>query len=158
MPDPTPSPPASDQPTVPVAEALRYQQRAREAQQQLEALGAEQAQLRQQLDESRQTIASLERRQKIDQLLAESDTVDLAAARLLTEAAVADMDEPDLQLAVQDLRRSKPYLFHAAPRLSTLAPALDPPHTAPEEDAAARAAQTGDRRDLLTYLRLRRKA
>ena len=156
MPEPTPPTAPPEAPTVSVAEALRHQQRAREAQQQLEALGAEHAQLKQQLDESQQTIAALERRQRIDQLLAESDTVDLAAARLLTEAAVADMDEPDLQLAVQDLRRSKPYLFHAAPRLSTMAPALDLPDTAPEQDAAARAAQTGDRRDLLTYLRLLR--
>jgi len=162
MPDAPPTststPTATDDATVPVGEALRHQQRARAAEQRLEALAAERDRFKQQLEQTQQTVAALERRQKIDQLLAESDTVDLEAARLLTEVAVAQMDEPDVKLAVEDLRRDKPYLFRAPESVSAMSPALDPPPGAPQEDAAARAAQTGDRRALLAYLRLRRKA
>lgn len=111
------------------------------------------------LDEARETIAHLERRQHIDALLRDADAIDLDAARLLTEHAVGAMDEPDLAMAVQDLRRHKPYLFQRpgdtgrgvmGPRLDT-----DPPD--PAAHAAAQAMQTGSRRDLLAYLRLRRR-
>jgi hypothetical protein len=152
MPDPThdatpPDPPS--QPSVPVAEAARYRQQALAAQQQAQAL-------RRELEASRQTISALERRQRIDALLAESDTIDLEAARLLTEVAVAGMDEPDLKLAVDDLRRQRPYLFGAGRiTTSTLAPHEDdPPHA--QDHAADQAARTGDRRALLDYLRMRR--
>jgi len=117
--------------------------------------------LQRELDASRQTIDHLERRQRIDALLAASDPVDLEAARLLTEAAVAQMSEPDVAAAVDDLKRHKPFLFRPHPRprpgndTAVMSPAVD------EEDdttarAAAEAAATGDRRDLLRYLRLRR--
>ncbi len=114
-------------------------------------------QLEGQLDQSRQTVEALERRQSIDALLAEADTIDLEAARLLTQIAVAEMDEPDLELAVQDLRQSKPYLFRT-PQVtqgSAMSPEVEP-HTR-EIQAADRAAMTGDRRDLLAYLRLKRR-
>lgn len=112
--------------------------------------------LRQQLDESRRTIAALERRQQIDELLAESEPIDREAARLLTEAAVMAMDEPDIELAVQDLRRHKPWLFRPRVAAGSAMPARVEPPTDAAEEAASRAAATGDRRDLLRYLRLRR--
>lgn len=105
------------------------------------------------LEQSRQTVTRLERRQKIDALLADSDTVDMDLARLLTEAAVEMMDEPDLRMAIDDLRRTKPYLFRrhhterAMPARSHGA--------APAEQAARKATESGHRRDLLSYLRLR---
>ncbi|MCE9590166.1 MAG: hypothetical protein K8S99_06545 [Planctomycetes bacterium] len=108
------------------------------------------------LEQSRQMISRLERRQKIDELLADSDTVDVELARLLTEAAVEMMDEPDLKLAIDDLRQSKPYLFrHRAPDRAMSARSPDPRHTH-ADNAARRAVETGKRRDLLSYLRLRR--
>jgi hypothetical protein len=55
---------------------------------------------------------------------------------------------------VEDLRRHKPYLFRQArPRMSG-ATLPEPIPTA--DHAAAEARATGDRRDLLRYLRLRR--
>lgn len=112
--------------------------------------------LRRQLDESRQTIVSLERRQRIDELLAEVEPIDRDVARLLTEAAVARMDEPDVALAVEDLRHHKPWLFRPAQQVGRAMPARIQPSTEAAEEAAAHAAATGDRRDLLRYLRLRR--
>lgn len=142
---------------VPVGEAIRYRKRAQTAEQQLGELHDRFAQLQSQLDESQQTITSLERRQKIDALLTDSDAIDLEAARLLTEISVSQMDEPDVSAAVDDLRRQKPYLFRQRRNGhdSAMSPRVDPPST--QTLAAERAAATGDRRDLLDYLRLRRR-
>jgi len=108
------------------------------------------------LSQLRQTVSSLERRQKVDALLSDAEAVDFEVARLLTEAAVEAMDEPDVAIVVEELRRSKPYLFR---RRDVGASAMGPKsrHVVEHcDEAAAVAAQTGDRRDLLRYLRLRR--
>ncbi len=120
-------------------------------------------QLRTELDQARATIAQLERRQKIDDLLRDADAVDLDATRLLTELAVGQMSEPDVAAAVADLKRHKPHLFHRADRAAhsggggggVMGARHDEPDAAADE-AAQRAAATGHRRDLLRYLRLRR--
>ena len=116
-------------------------------------------QLQSDLEQARREIASLERRQKIDRLLTESDPVDLEVARLLTEAAVEMMDEPDVKLAIDDLRRQKPFLFRR--KSESVGAAASMPARVRSVDqraqaAARRAVESGDRRDLLRYLRLRR--
>jgi len=102
---------AGNDPLVPVSEAIRYRKRAQAAEQKLEEINQKFNALQTKLSEAGQTISSLERRQKMDALLTESDSIDLEAARLLTEHAVTLMDEPDIKLAIEDLKRSKPYLF-----------------------------------------------
>jgi hypothetical protein len=87
--------------------------------------------------------------------------VDVEVARLLTQAAVEAMEQPDVAAAIDELRRRKPYLFRQRRRPEASAmPARS--HTAAgasrANDAAEAAAATGDRRDLLRYLRLRRAA
>jgi hypothetical protein len=138
--------------------------------QRVASLQSELAQLQQQLHDARQTAQKLERSRKIDALLAESDAVDLGVARLLTEAAVVDMDEPDLKLIIADLRRSKPFLFRQrsnasntnhpsdtppAPRAVAQGLRITPPPLQTQQ-AAQQALATGSRRDVLRYLRLRR--
>ena len=143
---------------VPVSEAIRYRKRAQTAEQQLEQLNEQVRVMNAKLQEAGQTISSLERRQQVDALLMDADAIDLEAARLLTEQAVLQMDEPDVKMAVDDLRRYKPYLFrrrHEA-ELSAMSPAVPSNGHDPAEEAAEHAAITGDRRDLLRYLRLRR--
>ncbi|MEM1211882.1 MAG: hypothetical protein AAGI68_06225 [Planctomycetota bacterium] len=120
--------------------------------QQLEAL-------HEQLRQREAQIAQLERRQQIDARLTEADPLDLGTARLLTEAAIQHMDEPDIETAVTELRRDKPWLFRTqgTPQAFPFAPEANPLHEPdPADEAAAHAASTGNRRDLLTYLRLRR--
>ena len=145
MPDPTPDPP----PTTP----------ATPAKDDLDTLRHRLGDLQARLTVSDEIIASLERRQKIDAHLAQSDVVDLEVARLLTEAAVTQMDEPDVALAVKDLRRDKPYLFRDRPSPGASAMSerfdFDPLHD--QADTAARAA-AGDKRALDRYLRLRRSS
>ncbi|MBI1335833.1 MAG: hypothetical protein GC164_02595 [Phycisphaera sp.] len=145
---------------VPVSEAIRYRRRAQNAEQSLQDLRQKFDALTSQLDDARQTIDQLERRRKIDELLSDSDTIDAQAARLLTEIAVEQMDDPDIQLAVDELKRHKPYLFRKRSNGHALAmPARsDAEHTHHTlRQAADDAVNTGNRRDLLRYLRLRRK-
>lgn len=144
---------------VPVTEAIRYRKRAQSAEQQLTGLQAQLAEAQQRVEQAEQTIQSLERRQRIDALLAEADAMDVDAARLLTEAAVQSMEEPDVAEAVEDLRRHKPYLFHPDSSQAVglaLAPEIEGLDD-PLAQAAEQAQHSGDRRDLLRYLRLRRR-
>ena len=117
------------------------------------------------LAETRKQLEAAERRQKIDQALLEADTVDLETARLLTEVAVGLMSDGDVQQAVDELRRRKPYLFRhrwagraisGGGAIGGGAMAARSRPGAPAEEAAETAAQTGNRRDLLRYLRTRR--
>ncbi len=150
---------APDEPQlVPVSESIRYRRRAQAAEQQLTDLQKAMAAMEQQLQDANQTITSLERRQRIDAMLLESDAIDIEAARLLTEAAVEGMPEHDVREVIDDLRRHKPYLFaqHRPAALAMPAQQHDDPVTAPLERAATQAKSTGHRQDLLTYLRLRR--
>ncbi len=141
--------------------------------QRVASLQSELTQLQQQLHEARQTVRDLDRKRKIDALLAESDAVDLSTVRLLTEAAIVDMDEPDLKLVIADLRRSKPFLFRGRRSSNSSSNPTDSANTSPTpravaqglritppplqaQQAAQQAIATGSRRDVLRYLRLRR--
>lgn len=110
------------------------------------------------LAQAREALDAAERRRTIAEHLAQSDAIDLEAAALLTELAVASMPEPDVAAAVADLRRRKPFLFRTPARSTAMSP--EPRATAPDPlaDAADAARTTGDRRALLDYLRLRRRA
>ncbi|MFW5682826.1 MAG: hypothetical protein ACOC1G_07460 [Phycisphaeraceae bacterium] len=147
-----------DEKLVPVSEAIRYRRRAQQAEQRLRDLEQQLAGLESDLATSRETVDQLERRSRIDALLTEADTVDLDAARLLTEIAVSEMDDPDVKIAVDDLRRHKPYLFthDASDDASALGPRHDHEDHDPAAFAAEQAVRTGDRRDLLRYLRMKR--
>lgn len=144
---------------VPVSESIRYRKRAQTAEQALEQMKSRLHDLSRTLSDNEQTIAALERRQRIDALLSDADAVDLEAARLLTEVAVTQMEDQDVAVAVEDLRRHKPYLFRQR-RESAQAMGLAPNESAdgsPLDQAAELAVASGDRRDLLRYLRLRRR-
>ena len=114
--------------------------------------------LKRRLDDAQDAIATLERRAKVQRLLRDADTIDAEAATLLTEAAIASMDEPDVELAVRDLRRHRPYLFRrrSTPGSPATSPRLRGDAPSPRLEAATTATLTGHRRDLLRYLRLRR--
>ena len=77
------------------------------------------------------------------------------------QAAAAEWNKAGFQAkAVDEVRRRKPYLFRARESASpALSPRVDGAERAlaPVEHAAQQARSTGDRRDLLAYLRLRRK-
>ena len=144
---------------VPVTEAIRYRKRAQAAEQELKDAKGRLQDLTAELGQARAAIDQLDRRQRIDEMLADADAADLEVARLLTEAAVEAMDEPDVALAVADLKRHKPYLFRLCtqPGASAMPAHHQDAGAHQAEQAAQRAIDTGDRRDLLRYLRMRRK-
>lgn len=105
------------------------------------------------LAEAKGALAASERRRQVDRELAGSGVIDQDAAAILLEPILAQT--PDIPAAIADLKRLRPYLFAAPPRPSaTMAAATTP--TAPLDQAAHTARATGDRRALLSYLRLRR--
>lgn len=114
-----------------------------------------------QLSQAHEALDSSERQRSIDLALIEADAVDVETARLLTEIAVMQMDEPDVLLAVSELRERKPFLFRRPRSAGVCAMGA---HGDGErggtsgalEDAAEAAMATGDRAALLAYLRMRR--
>lgn len=145
-----------------LSEALLEKSRADEAEARCAEHESRIAELERQLREAREALDASERRRQIERALGESDTVDIETASLLTEAAVAQMDEPDVAIAIEELRRRKPFLFRAspapaAPRGIAMRPAGEPGDDGAALDGLAdRARQSGDRRELLRYLRQRR--
>jgi hypothetical protein len=139
--DPAKPPPAAEAPDTRLAEI----QRELDSTQQL-------------LTRAREALDASERRRSIERQLSEEGAIDLETASLLTEAAVAGMEKPDLAKAVRELKTRKPFLFRTYPRRSAMSGTPGEPggDTAPLEHAAAAARDSGDRNALLRYLRLRR--
>lgn len=116
-------------------------------------------QLRSELEQARGMLKQLERRRDIDARLLEHDVLDLEAARLLAEAALDLMQEPDVQQAVAELKKRKPQLFgRRQERAAMFMAARRGQAGVARHHAADRALATGNLRDLLMYLRLRRTA
>lgn len=145
---------------VVVNEEVIWKARAEEAEEEVEALRAKIAELESALSNAQESIVQVERRGEIDRELTSAKAVDLETARLLTEAVIAEMDEPDVVLAVRELCDRKPFLFgckrHGAGGGVSLSPA---PETGGEEalsSMAQSARSSGDRGELLRYLRARR--
>ena len=142
---------------VPVSEAIRQRKRAQDAEARLAEMGERLGEMERDLSAARAALDAAERARQIDAALADADAVDLETARLLTEMAVSQMDEPDVRLAVEELRRKKGFLFRRR-RTGTGAAtgAIASPGRGRVMEAARAAADSGDRAALLAYLRARR--
>jgi hypothetical protein len=148
---------------VPVSEAKRYRKRAQAAEATLEEVKAQLAQNEEQIRRSEALIESLERRVTIDEVLVESDAVDLEAARLLVEQSLAEGEADDVESAVAEIKRRKPMLFRRSRKVQAVAQASRDlnGHSLHRDQlvrAASDASATGDRHDVLRYLRLRRRS
>ena len=129
------------------------------------------AALETELAAARQRLEESERRAQIQRILIEAGTIDVEAATLLVESALRE-DGPGgpggggkpgtVPRAVAELKRRKPVLFRHPPRPqpggSGVMGGAPIRAGAEAEHAARQAAQTGDRRALLHYMRLRRAA
>lgn len=141
---------------VPVSESIKYRKRAQAAESTVREYETRVSALSDEVETLRREIGQYERRERIDQMLLESEVIDLEAGRLLAEMSVSQMDEEDVGLAVEELRRTKPYLFRRSERVGRMPGKFEGRGVDRLSDAAASAAASGDRRDLLRYLRLRR--
>lgn len=106
-------------------------------------------------DDLRRMLERSERDRAIDRELLAAGVVDLDAARALVEERTGE--GATIVEAVARLRERRPLLFarRSRPVRATAAPAADAPG-APLDELASAARQSGDRRLLLDYLRLRR--
>ena len=103
---------------------------------------------------SREALDAAERKREIERELARQGAIDLETAAMLTEAAVAGMGKADTKAAIADLKRGKPFLFRTPVRASAMSGAVEADSGL--ENAATAARESGDRRALLRYLRMRR--
>jgi hypothetical protein len=115
------------------------------------------AETEQLLAQAREALDAAERKHSIERELWAQGALDLETAALLTSATVAGMSTPDVRSAVADLKRRKPFLFRVA---AGSGGAMSGHAEAPGalDQAASDARESGDRRALLRYLRLKRGA
>lgn len=127
----------------------------------LSALEAKVSELEKALSLSRESLDAAERRHQIDLALVEAEAIDLETARLLTELAVQAMDSKDVRAAVNELKSRKGFLFRSSSPTSgrnrgAMGAREHTGNGSTLRSAAEAAAASGDRGDLLRYLRARR--
>lgn len=143
---------------APISEELIWKAKAEELEEKVVVLEAMVKQQDRLLEEANAAVETGELRRQIERELVEADALDLEACCMLTEAAVSQMEEPDVELAVRDLRKRKPFLFHshsASALGATMIPAYEISGDG-LDDMAVKARSSGDRAALLRYLRQRR--
>ena len=168
----------SDAHLVPVKESIKYRRRAQQAEARLEDLeqklgelqsmvatrDEEMAQIESQRDEGATRLVEMETRLHASELLAGANVLDMETAMMLLSQRV-DLAEPvdteTISGAVEQLLLDKPFLRDGggAPGLpgKTASAATGHLGVAQLVDAAERAIESGDRRDVAEYLRLRRQ-
>lgn len=132
------------------------------------------AELERALNDSNEQLEQANRRYEIDLLLSGAGVVDIETARVMTENLISDMQVDDVAEAIEALRGRKPFLFSghdqagtgvAGPGMAGLGAmgagvmgvGVAARSPAASLDAIADDARTsGDRRELLRYLRARR--
>jgi hypothetical protein len=148
-------------PEQPVSAELLERERADrdEDKARIAALESEVARLRAELASARAAAASAARRAEIERELAAAGAIDLEITAPLVERAVSAMDEPDIAAAVREVKAGKGFLFRAVAGggVRSAAMAGEPARAGLGlEDLASDARTSGDRGDLLRYLRARR--
>lgn len=162
---------------VPVNEAIKYRRRAQQAESSLQqfeqGLKDTQAQLAERLeqlasaeaqrDELRHQIDTMHMRSSAERMLHDAGVTDIETAMAVLEKRVTfseDLDAEQMQQAVDQLLQAKPNLTIVPPVLpdKTASPRLGGVGAGARlAKSAAQAAQTGNRRDVAEYLRLRRQ-
>lgn len=151
----------SEERLVPVAEAIRYRKRAQAAEKELAEMKAERDLLQnekqtisKQLDQARQD-------QQIRDLLASAGTTDLETALLLVRDRLASAEGQDACAVVDQLRDEKGWLFSSRTAvggsLRTAGERHRPDGSGVLQDAAKKAARSGNCVDVQEYLRVRRQ-
>lgn len=142
-------------------ELLEDGQEEADAQAEIAELKRTIASLRKELTAANEAVAAVERRSQIEHEVSRANAVDVETACLLTEVAIAGMDEPDVAIAVKELRSKKPFLFAGCgsgkKTAGSLMSAMVQRGRSEELDTMAGDARaSGDRGALLRYLQARR--
>ena len=108
---------------------------------------------------ARAAAAAAARRAEIERALTAAGAIDLEITTPLVEQVVGNMEEPDIVKAVREVRAGKSFLFRTTAgggvRSESMAGQAGPAG-ATLGDLASDARASGDRTDLLRYLRARR--
>lgn len=142
-----------------VSPELLEDERAEEDGERIAELEAELAALRVELAASRADAARADRRASIERELTAAGAIDLEITTPLVEQVVSAMDTPEVRKAVRQVVRDKPFLFRSLPGGGVSSEAMAGERAsggASLEEMASEARSSGDRGDLLRYLRARR--
>ena len=156
----------NDERLVPVSEAIRYRRRAQAAEQQIRVLEERAVRQQQACEAAEARAEQSERDCLLTQELVKADVQDVEAGLLLLERRLLEQGagQKETGEAIQELRRERPWLFQPEPEIARrelLRPTAGArgsttAGTGPLRELAARAQESGSRRDVQAYLRLRR--
>ena len=151
---------------VPVSEAIKYRKRAQAAEQQVEQLTRRLDEQQQQQQELKTNLDAMKLETELTQQLAQAGVIDVEAALLLAQK-IKDSPEnkgKDTKRLIEVLRRERPYFFSSA--INEMSGTLAAPTAGIQAQghgsvgiltrAAQQARQSGSRKDMQEYLRLRR--
>ena len=155
-----PEPPAAvEVDSVAISEDVIWKARAEEAEEKLAVCEARIGELEGELSSANEAVVSTQRRGDIERELTAARAVDFETACLLTEATIGEMDEPDVAVAVRELKARKPFLFSCATKGMTGGAVMSSQMGSGSNGLgrmASSARSSGDRNELLRYLRARR--
>lgn len=144
-------------PPAPKPNDSAWRDRALRAEARIEELTRQLDQVRTDLGKSNSALAEAKSDADLDRTIHTSQAIDPEITRTLIKDALAKGAKSSIE-ALTTLKRTKPYLFRALERPSSMSP--DPPFTGQPQtsltDLADAARATNDRRTLLSYLRLKR--
>jgi len=145
---------------VAISEEVIWKAKAEDAEEKVGQLEARIVELERDLASANESVSSVERRGQIDLELVAAKAIDLETARLLTEMTIAELDSPDVSVAVRELCARKPFLFACKKPSMHQGVAMGPAGVRSGDDELESMANTarssGDRSELLRYLRVRR--
>jgi len=150
---------------VPVSEAIRYRKRAQAAEQQVEQLTTQLAELEQEHRAAKGQVDQMKQETELTQQLTQAGAKDLEAALLLAQRRLQDSngEKPDGPRVIEQLRKERPYLFGdgedidvglTRPTASVRTPSQTGMQTLSR--LAERARTSGSRKDMQEYMRIRR--
>jgi len=150
---------------VPVSEAIRYRKRAQAAEQQVEQLATQLAELEQEHRAMKDQVDQMKQEAELTQQLTRAGVKDLEAALLLAQRRLQDGngEKQDVPRVLEKLRQERPYLFDGCEEIDV---GLTRPTASLRTQSqsgvqtlsrmAERARTTGSRKDMQEYMRIRR--
>jgi CO dehydrogenase/acetyl-CoA synthase alpha subunit len=145
---------------VPVTESIRYRRRAQAAEKKAADLEAELAETRNQKEAIAKQVESLNLESLMIQKLARSGANDLETAMLIAKSRMAGSEKPDIDSVIEQMKKEKQYLFNCCefPVQAKTSGAKEKmnPGVNRLEKAARAAANTGSRRNLQEYMKIKR--
>jgi len=142
-----------------VTDEINWRARALQAEGKLAELEKALADLRATLEQTREALAANERRRGVELAVSAAGAIDVDVAVMMVEAAMKDRGPEELDAVIDEMQRSKPFLFEQR-RSATGGAGVMSPETSRGGEALATLADearaSGDRRALLRYLQARR--